>query len=203
MPTPAGKGNTNFREVSVDEQISKSGLDGLTVVLRGIRTQLATEKAKWKRGAKYTGYANMYLETKSTRDSGPVAELILNFTGFIDNDTPDNGLIDIEDSITSQSVTLNTDADENISFRYFAQVATVRWISRTKDAPRSPKFPGIVPSSIPTNLLFQPDPPKYTGSIAGRYEPIGRLAQFSRMRLAPGVWAVVESWENLIEPKST
>jgi hypothetical protein len=201
MPTPVGKGTTTFREVSVQETVSRSGLDGLTVLLRGIHSGLATEKAKWKRGAKYTGYPNMYLETKDSIDRGPVAELTLNFIGYIDS-TSDDGVVDIEDSISSQSVTINTTDDENISFRYFAQATTVRWIYRGSTSPTRPRFPGIVPSSIPTNLLFQPDPPKYTGSISGRYEPVGRLAQFARTRLAPSVWAVVESWENLIEPKS-
>lgn len=143
----------------------------------------------------------MYLETKDSIDRGPVAELTLNFIGFIDA-TSDNGVVDIEDSITSQSVTINTSDDENVSFRYFAQATTVRWIFRGKDLPVRPRFPGIVPSTIPTNLLFQPDPPNYKGSISGRYNPIGRLAQFTRTRLAPSVWAVVESWENLIEPVS-
>jgi len=201
MPTPIGKGTTTFREVSVQETVSRSGLDGLTVVLRGIHSGLATEKAKWKRGANYTGYKNMYLETKDSIDRGPVAELTLNFIGYIDS-TSDNGVVDIEDSISSQSVTINTTDDENISFRYFAQATTVRWIYRGSESPARPRFPGVVPSSIPTNLLFQPDPPKYTGSISGRYEPVGRLAQFTRTRLAPSVWAVVESWENLIEPVS-
>jgi hypothetical protein len=201
MPTPVGKGTTTFREVSVQETVSRSGLDGLTVVLRGIHSGLTVEKKKWKRGASYTGYSNMYLETKDSIDRGPVAELTLNFIGFIDA-TSDNGVVDIEDSITSQSVTINTSDDENVSFRYFAQATTVRWIFRGKDLPVRPRFPGIVPSTIPTNLLFQPDPPNYKGSISGRYNPIGRLAQFTRTRLAPSVWAVVESWENLIEPAS-
>jgi hypothetical protein len=202
MPTPIGKGTTTFREVSVQETVSRSGLDGLTVVLRGINSGLAAEKAKWKRGTRHTNYPNMYLETKDSIDRGPVAELTLNFIGYIDA-TSDNGIVDIEDSISSQSVTINTDADENISFRYFAQATTVRWIYRGIYSPTRPLFPGIVPSSLPTNLLFQPDPPKYTGSISGRYKPVGRLAQFTRTRLAPSVWAVVESWENLIEPVSS
>jgi hypothetical protein len=201
MPTPAGKGTTSFREVSVQETVSRSGMDGLTVVLKGIHSALSATKATWTRGKTYPGYPNMFLETKDSIDRGPVAELTLNFIGFIDA-TIDNGVVDIEDSISEQSVTLNTDADENVSFKYFAQVTTVRWLYRGSAMPRTPKFPGVVPSSIPTNMLFQPDPPNYSGSISGRYEPVGRLAQFTRTRLAPSVWAVVESWENLIEPQS-
>lgn len=201
MPTPISVSNTAFREVSTQETVSRSGLDGLTVILKGAASALQAERNKWKRGDTYPGYRNMYLETKDSTHSGPVANLILSFIGFIDSPTS-NVVVDIDDSITAQSVTLNTDEDENVNFRYFAQSATTRWISRGANPPARPRFPGIVPSTIPTDYLFAPDPPNYIGSISGRYKATGRLVQFQRTRLAPSVWAVVETWENLIEPTS-
>jgi hypothetical protein len=201
MPTSIGVGTTNFREVSVSETVNRQGVDSLTVSLRGKATGLQAVFDLYRRGSTYPGYPNMFLDSKSFDERGPVADIILNYIGFIDV-TTDNGLTDVEDSITDQSVTLTTDEDENVTFRYFCQSTTSRWIYRGASKPTSPKFRGVVPSEIPTNLLFQPNPPNYTGSIAGRYKPNGRLAQFTRTRIAPNVWAVVETWENFIEPKN-
>lgn len=201
MPTSIGVGTTSFREVSIAENINRQGVDSLTVTLRGKATGLQAAFDGYKRGSTYTGYANMYLDSKSKEERGPVADIILNYIGFIDV-TGDNGVVEISDSISDQSVSLNTDADENVTFRYMGQSTTTRWIYRGIDKPMNPRFPGIVPSSISTNLLFQPDPPNYSGSISGRYKAVGRLMQFDRVRLAPSVWAVTETWANLIEPVS-
>ena len=200
MPTPINVGTTSFRAVSIEETVSKSSMDSLTVTLKGAASGLSTELAMWTRGKIYPGYSTMFLESKSSVDRGPVAEITLNFSGFLETTATENGLIDVEDSISRQSVTLNTSDDENVSFQYYAQSTTARWIYRGADMPRSPRFKATVPSSIPTNYLFQPDPPNYTGSIAGRYDSNGRLPQFWRSSIAPGFWAVVEQWEILIEP---
>lgn len=201
MPTPNGVGTTTFREVSVEETVSRSGMDSLTVTLRGAATNLAATKALWTRGKTYPGYPNMFLETRNSYDRSPVVDLVLTFIGFIDI-TRDNGVVDIEDNISAQSVTLNTNKDENVNFQYFAQSTTTRWIYRGTDKPTRPRFPGVVPSYINVGYLFAPDPPNYVGSISGRYKPVGKLIQFSRTRLAPSVWAVIETWENRIDPIS-
>jgi hypothetical protein len=54
---------------------------------------------------------------------------------------------------------------------------------------------------LPVGLLRQPNPPKYTGSIAGKYKLEGVLAGFQRTRIAKAVWAVTETWKNLVEPE--
>lgn len=200
MPTPLYVGSTGFREVETNPVVNRTGLDTLSVTLKGKATDKATELAKWKPGVTYPGYPQMYLETHSTKDRGPIIEIQLSFTGFIDSYSPENGLNEIADSITRQSVSLNTTDDENVTFQYFAQSTSYRWISKSATRPTSPKFRAIVPTTIPTNQLFGPFPPKFTGSIASRYRVEGRLSQFERTRLAPTVWAVVETWENLIEP---
>jgi hypothetical protein len=202
MPTSLGVGTTSFQEISVQETVSRSGLDSLTVVLKGKATGLAAARTAWRRGDTYTGYPTMFLDTKDSTERGPVAELTLNFIGFIDSYAAENGIVDIEDNISRQSVTINTDEDENVSFSYYAQTSTTRWIYRGTQKPRNPKFPAVVPTDIPISYLFQPDPPNYSGSITNRYQPNGRLAQFARTRLAPSVWAVVETWEVLVEPVS-
>ena len=200
MPTPLSVGTTTFREISVQETLSKSGFDTLAVILRGASSNLAAEKANWTRGITYPGYPTMFLDTRDSVDRGPVSEINLTFHGFLNSFAAENGLVDATDDISRQSVTLSTDAGDNVSFSFYAQVTTVRWMYRGTDIPTQPRFPSQVPSVIPTNLLFQPNPPNYAGSVAGQYKARGRLSQFQRTRMAPGVWGVVESWETLIEP---
>ena len=200
MSTALGVGTTSFRAVSVDEGIARDGLDSLTVTLRGKATGLAVESALWTRGRTYPGYTSMYLQSKSTADRGPVAEIVLNFIGFIESSSLEGGLVDLDDGISLSSVRLNTDEDEDVTFSYYAQSSTWKWISRGPSKPEQPKFRAVVPSAINTSNLFSPYPPNYNGSIAGRSKNEGRLAQFQRTRLAPSVWSVVETWETLIVP---
>jgi hypothetical protein len=199
MPTPTSVGNTDFREVSVSEIANRSGMDGLRVILKGRQSALQAERNKWPKGSKYPGYPYMILESKESEDRGSVCELTLNFIGLLDTFLPDNGRISTSDAISPQSITITTDEDENVTFVFNSQQSTTRWIHYGQ-APRSPKFRGIVPSAIPTNLLFSPNPPNYKGSKAGSYRPIGRLDEFSREEIAPNVWMVVETWTNTIEP---
>lgn len=200
MLTPLYVGGTDFREIETNPVVNRDGLDSLTVTLKGRSTALSAESLKWRMGVTYPDYPSMFLQSRSTRDRGPLSEITLNFVGFIDQFTAENGLNEISDSITRQSVSLNTSDDETVNFQYFAQSTSYRWISRSIFRPTFPKFRAIVPSTIPTNQLFAPSPPKFTGSISNRYTVAGRLAQFERTRIAPSVWAVVETWENLIEP---
>jgi hypothetical protein len=144
----------------------------------------------------------MFLQTVSWQERGPVCDVILNYLGFLDATDTDKGVIDITDDIAEESVTITTTTGENVSFRYFAQTATTRWISRSTRYPTKPKFPGVVPTSLPVGLLRQPNPPNFTGDIAGQYELEGVLAGFQRVRLAKTVWAVTETWKNLVEPKA-
>ena len=206
MPTAASRGTTSFREYSVDSARGFDGPDTMTVTRRGAvgasNALLNTELNQWRRGSAHGTYKNMYLQTVSWQDRGPVCDVILNYVGFLDSTDTDNGVIDISDDIADESVTIATTADENVNFRYFSQTTTTRWISRSTQYPTRPKFPGIVPTSLPIGFLRQPNPPKYTGSISGRYRIEGVLAGFQRVRLAKSVWAVTETWKNLVEPVS-
>ena len=200
MPTAASAGNTNFRDYSVESAKSFDGPDSLVVTRRGAVSGITAEVALWKRGAVHGTYRNMYLQTVSWSERGPVADVILTYSGFLDSTDSDNGVIDISDDIAEESVTITTSAGENVNFRYFAQTTTTRWISRAAASPSRPKFPGVVPTSLPVGLLRQPNPPNYTGEISGTYKLEGVLAGFQRVRIAKGVWAVVETWKNLVEP---
>lgn len=202
MPTPLSVGNTDFREVSVREVVNRGSMDGLTVILKGRQSALQAARDAWPKGSRYPGYPYMVLETKESEDRSAVCELTLNFVGLINKILPDNGRIDTSDSISRQSVTLNTTDDENVSFSYYAQQSTTRWIYYGVRGPTAPRFRAVVPSSIPTTQLFGPDPPNYTGSITNRYKVEGRLAQFDRQEISPGVWMVVESWDIQVEPVS-
>ena len=104
MPTPLFLGNTDFREVETNPVVNRTGLDSLSVTLKGRSTALATELLNWPMGVTYPGYPNMFLDTRSTRDRGPIAEISLSFSGFITSYVPENGLIDVDDQITRQSV---------------------------------------------------------------------------------------------------
>jgi hypothetical protein len=206
MPTAASKGTTSFREYSVDSAKGFDGPDTMTVTRRGAvgasNALLNTELNLWRRGSAHGTYKNMYLQTVSWQDRGPVCDVILNYVGFLDSTDTDKGVIDITDDIVEESVSITTSTDENVNFRYFSQTTTVRWISRSTQYPRRPKFPGIVPTSLPVGFLRQPNPPNYTGSISGQYKLEGVLAGFQRVRLAKSVWAVTETWKNLVEPVS-
>lgn len=200
MPTPNSVANTNFRDYSVEPFKSFDGPDSLTVTRRGAVSGITAEVALWKRGARHATYRDMYLQTISWAERGPVADVVLTYSGFIDSTASDGGVIDLSDDVVEESVTLTTDANENVNFRYFAQSTTTRWIYRGSTAPSRPRFPGVVPTSLPIGLLRQPNPPNYTGSISGQYKLEGVLAGFQRVRLAKSVWAVVETWKNLVEP---
>lgn len=202
MPTAASVGTTSFRDYSVEPHKSFDGPDSLVVVRRGVVSSITTEIAAWKRGAAHATYRNMYLQTISWQERGPVADVTLVYSGYLDATDSDNGVIDISDDIAEESVTLTTDEGENVNFRYFAQTTTTRWISRSTVSPPRPRFPGIVPTTLPTGFLRQPNPPNYTGSISGQYKLEGVLAGFQRVRLAKSVWAVVETWKNLVEPQA-
>lgn len=204
MPTAASRGTTSFRDYSVDSAKGFDGPDALTVTRRGAvgtaNAQLNAELALWKRGAAHSTYKNMFLQTVSWQERGPVCDVVLNYIGFLDATDTDRGVIDITDDIAEESVTITTDLGENVNFRYFSQTATTRWISRSGSAPKRPRFPGVVPTTLPVGFLRQPNPPNYIGSIADQYELQGVLAGFQRARLAKGVWAVTETWKNLVEP---
>lgn len=186
----------------MDINKSFDGPDSMLVTRRGAASGLTAEIALWRRGEAHSLYRNMYLQTISWSERGPVADVLLSYSGFVDATDSDNGVIDISDDIAEESVTLTTDEGENVNFRYFAQTTTTRWISRSSTLPPRPRFPGVVPTSLPVGLLRQPNPPDYTGSISGQYKLEGVLAGFQRVRLAKSVWAVVETWKNLVEPQS-
>ncbi len=200
MPTPNSVANTNFRDYSVEPSKSFDGPDSLIVTRRGAVSGLTAEVALWKRGAVHSVYKNMFLRTISWQERGPACDVILAYLGYLDTTDSDNGVIDISDDITEESVTITTSTGENVNFRYFAQISTTHWLSRSATIPSRPRFPGVVPTSLPIGLLRQPNPPNYTGSISGQYKLEGVLAGFQRVRLAKSVWAVVETWKNLVEP---
>jgi hypothetical protein len=200
MPTALSVGTTTFREVSIDEVHNKSGLDALTVTLKGRASELASQSALWTKGVSYSGYPNMSLETKSVRDQGPVCEIILNFTGFISSDTPENGLVDKQNDIALSSVSLTSSGGDNVQFSYYGQITTYRWVYRGIVEPQRPKFSIPVPTEIPVGYLFSPFPASFAGSVTSAYAVSGRCSQFNVTRLSPSMWAVIESWSITVEP---
>lgn len=197
MPTPASKGNTAFRDISVDSDTSLGGAATLTVTRRGAASGLAAEVAKYKLGAKSASYPQMFLQTISWQEKGPVADIVLTYQGSLSK--TDNA-VNITDDIAEESVTITTDTGENVNFRYFAQTTSYSYIATGKFPPKSPKYPAVVPSNLPVGFLRQPNPPNYTGSISGAYKLEGILVAFQRERLAEDSWQVTESWKNLVEP---
>lgn len=200
MPTPTGTGTVTFRVVSEDQGINYDGSDSLTVRLRGEASLLTAASAAYTRYSTHAEYPAMYLTSKRTIDRGPVAEIELTYTGYIEALTPDNGLISISDDISLQTVQLTSDEDENVTFSYRGQTTTWVWMTRSQSKPEFPRFGIPVPSDIPTGLLFNPSPPNYNGSVTSAYNLGSRLAQFRRDRIAPGLWRVTETWMMSIEP---
>jgi hypothetical protein len=194
MPTAISVGNTDFREVARSLTVNRVAIDSLTVTLRGMSSALSAKWNEYDSGERDSVHSNMYLESKSFTDQGPVSEITLNYSGIAGADPDAEG----ENSITLQSVSLTTDEGENVTFSYFAQSSTTRWITKGS-IPTEPRYRGQPPSSIPTEQLFNPSPPNYTGSIAGQYEAKQRLTTFTRSQVAPRVWVVTETWETLIE----
>lgn len=202
MPTPIGVGNTSFREVARAITVNRTTMDSMTVTLRGRSALLLTEWNSYAVGSRAAGYSNMFLESKSFTDQGPVAEITLNYSGLTSATPQAEG----ENSITLQSVSITTSEGESVTFSYFAQSTTHRWIT-FGSIPKEPRYKGQPPSSIPTEELFNPAPPNYNGSISGRYEPEQRLTSFTRTPIASSgspvnsVWLVTETWETMIAAK--
>lgn len=206
MPAASYIGSNTFRTWSIEEVEDSEGVDGLLVTLRGRTSDLAATSATWTRGksAASLGYPNMYLQVKrSSQGAGSnYADLTLEFAGFLSS-TYSNP-ISIEDDITLQAGTFvsdELDSDgraQNVQASYMAQSTTTRWIYRGNGAPLNPQYRAKVPSRVPTNTLFDHYPASYTGTLQTKM--VGRLAQFSRVELAPGVWAVSEQWVSRIEP---
>jgi hypothetical protein len=194
MPTSISVGNTDFREVARSLTVNRVAIDSLTVTLRGRSSALLAAWNTYDPGKRDSVYSNMYLESKSFTDQGPVSEITLNYSGIAGAEPDAEG----ENSITLQSVSLTTDEGENVTFSYFAQSSTTRWIAKGR-IPKEPRYRGQPPSSIPTEQLFNPSPPDYSGSIAGQYEPVQRMTSFTRSQVAPQVWVVTETWETMIE----
>ena len=200
MPTPIYVGNVSFRVKSITPVVNRAGVDTLNVILQGSASLLSTEFATWTCGvSSYPSFPNMRLETKDYVDAGPLSTITLNFIGYISSTLPKNGFIGTSDGLSIQTVTLTTDDEESVTFYYMAQSTTTRWMYRGSSIPTSPRFRLQVPSTIPTNKLFSPNPASYTGSVSGRYRVIGNLSQFTRTDIAPNVWEVMETWETLIE----
>ena len=200
MPTALSVGSTGFRVVSIEEAHNKSGLDSLTVTLRGKATDLTSQSALWTKGIAYSGYPNMSLEAKSVHDRGPVCEIVLNFTGFISSDTPESGLIDKQNDIALGSVSLTSSGGDDVQFSYYGQVTTYRWVYRGAAEPVRPKFSIPVPTAIPVGFLFAPFPASYAGNITSSYRIAARCSQFNVQRLSATMWAVSESWSVSVEP---
>lgn len=200
MPTPISKGNTSFREKSVELTLNRSGLDSLTVVLRGATSALTTALGQWPIGASYSGYPNMRLESRSSSDSGPVTDLTLNFVGIVGHAS---SKVFTDKSNSRQTVSITTDADENVNFTYFAESNSTKWFHVSSKPPTGPNYkPTGARSEIPVNELLLADPPDFEGSINDRYRPVLILTSFSSSLVAEGIYEVTETWEQLIEPIS-
>lgn len=206
MATGTYIGNTSFRTFSVDPFEDSRGVDTLQVVLRGSNDDFQTTFDSWTRGKVATslGYSNMYLEQKrgSTGNGSNFATIELSFAGFLNTNeaNPTRVLADV----VLQSVTLVSDENDangdaqNVQVSYYADQSTVIWIYRGTDAPTTPRYPIIVPSTVPTGIFINPFPASYTGTLQAKN--VGVLASFSREKITTGVWSVQEVWINRIEP---
>lgn len=142
----------------------------------------------------------MFLTSKQSVDRGVKTDLILSYTGYIESDTPQNGLIRKSDDVTLQSVALTSDEGDNVTFSYYAQTTQYTWLARTNRQPEEPRFGIDVPPDIPVGYLFSPSPPDYDGSITSAYNTGARLSGFNRTELAPSVYSVTETWQFTVEP---
>lgn len=200
MATPTNIDDCSFRVTSQSWGVSFDGADTLTEIQKGAASLLSAADASFTRYSTHGTYTSMYLINKRVDDRGPVAQITLEYLGKKETLDPNSGLIDIVDDVAESSVQLVSDEGENVSFKYYAQQVTYRWMSRQTATPTLPKFSLNVPTSIPTGFLFAPSPAKYDGSFATSYAINARLAGFRRTRLAPELWAVSETWRLVIEP---
>lgn len=201
MSAPSYIGTTTFRETSRTPNTSQNGVDTMTVVRRGRWALLAAEEANFPKGVADSEEPAMYLQSRSSRSAGVFSTLTLQYAGYLGESDAEDGLINVTNSIVEQSVTLDTDAGENVDFKYYAQTTVWKWIHRGASAPLSPKYPLVVDSSIGVGNLFDPNPVTYSGAVD--YKVVGRLNSFNPERLARGVWAVSEGWIQKIEANKT
>lgn len=204
MATAAYVGNTAFRTVSTDEFEDSEGVDTVTIVREGAASGMDTESALWTRGRVGTslGYPNMYLQSKRVSQSkSSLGQITLNFAGYLTSAVANP--ISIEQSTPLQSGTFTSDETgpngqpQNVQAQFYAQSTTTRWIYRGRSAPTAPRYKAVVPTVVPTNILFGHYPASYTGTLQTKVE--GRLADFVLTELAPGVWGVTETWTIRIE----
>lgn len=201
-------GTTSYLTFSEEPLENSEGVDTLRIVRRGDRTDYNTEFDGWTRGkvASSLGYPNMYLQQKRAIKGGGsnFCTIELDFAGFLSTTLANP--IGTSDSMVLQSSTFVSDENDpdgnaqNVQASFYAQQTTVRWIYRGAGAPTTPRYPSIVPSTVPTGILFNEYPASYTGTL--QTKNVGRLAQFDREELATGVWGVIETWVNRIEPDS-
>ena len=174
----------------------------MTVIRRGAASLLDTEIALWPRGISYPGFPNMFLEDHVIKDRGPVAEVSLNFLGYLTAETPRNGLVEKSTDVSLASVEIvPSGQDDAVTFSYYAKQTIFRWIQRGGFEPQAPRFRSQVssPSAFPDGFLYAASPPNFSGSIGGKYRPVLRLTQFSPQEVARTLWTVTETWSIEVE----
>lgn len=157
--------------------------------------ELPTESISYS-AAEYNG---MYLKSVVPHGGGsPFSTVVATYQGFLQTRNASAPYVDRNDDINLAASTLPTSAGESVEVMYYGQQTTYRWFSSGE--PRSPRFPATVPANVPVNQIVNASPANYNGTLQMGY--VGRLVQFNRVELAPGKWAVVESWMRRIEPAS-
>lgn len=207
MATGTYIGNTSYRVVNELPMEDSRGVDTLQVTLRGDLDDYDTTFDSWTRGKVATslGYSNMYLQQKRGQKGGSnFGTIDLQFWGFLTS--TESNPIGTTSDVVLQSTTLVSDENDsngdaqNVQVSYYTDQTITRWIYRGLSAPTGPRYPLTVPNEVANGILFNHYPASYTGTLLKKH--VGRLTGFSREELSTGVWGVVETWVNRVEPDS-
>jgi hypothetical protein len=197
MPTPKNLGDVAFREISRVEGVGSDGRSTVTIRRKGAASLIAAERAYLSALEFLPENPALLMESWSIDDSSPVITSEITFAGLTNENV---GRVDISSRITQQTVKLTTSTGQEVSFRYSGQETTWTWRAIGTSRPRSPRFGSAPRTRFSADELMAPDPPNYTGTVAGRYRVVSVLSGFEISQSGNEGWVCVESWEQRVEP---
>lgn len=156
-------------------------------------------------GSAHPDYPAMVLTDRVWTKGIGYTDVDLVYWGFRnENDLTANGsdIVQLDDVYELVNVSVPTDVDgEVVDFKYYAPTTTIGWLYSSVTPPTVPRYAGAYLIAGINIQLFDPYPPTYAGTPDTEFDE--RNIIFRRTRIAPNLWAVVETNQVRIEPDVT
>lgn len=157
------------------------------------------------KGSIHPDYPAMTLTDRTWIKGIGYTDVELVYWGFLnENDLTASGsdVIQLDDVYELVNVSVPTDIDgEVVDFKYYAPTTTIGWLYSGELPPTVPRYAGSYLISGISIQLFDPYPPTYSGTPSTEFDE--RNILFRRTRIAPNLWAVIETNQVRIEPDVT